>query len=117
MTKTQYTFGEYSVCLGIHEDSPFGELDDLHICHLGMKFLSSRPLPEFSVYQFDMTIRPLDGTDFIELNCCGIVVSTEQEGDLFRTVIHFSDLDEASSSHLENITRTHNMRCECCANR
>jgi len=50
MTTTDYTFGDYNVSLALEADTPLGKLEDLHICHLGMKFISARQLPEFSIY-------------------------------------------------------------------
>jgi len=116
MTTTKYTFGEYSVCLGLDHENPLGEIEDLHICHLGMKFLSLRLLPEFSVYDFDMAIKPTQTGDAVTVRCSGIVVSSEPEGNGFRTVIHFSGLGESEASHLETVTKDNNMRCDYCAN-
>jgi len=113
---TQYTFGDYSVSLGLDEKDPLGELEDLHICHLGMKFLSSRALPEFGMYEFDMAIKPTRGGDPITVRCCGIVVSSEPEDNGFRTVIHFSNLGEEDATCLEAVTKANNMRCDYCAN-
>jgi len=116
MTTTQYTFGDYSVCLGLDEETPLGELNDLHICHLGMRFISSRALPEFSMYDFDMAIKSTQGGESISVRCCGIVVSSAPEEDGFRTVIHFSDLADEDASHLAVVTKANKMRCDYCAN-
>ena len=117
MTTTKYSFGEYSVSLALDEDSPLGPLDDLHICHLGMKFISARPMPEFGLYEFYIAIRPLsDGGEPARVKCCGVVVSSQPEGVGFRTVIHFADLDKPSKSHLEALTKANKMRCDYCAN-
>ena len=117
MTTTKYSFGEYSVSLALDEDSPLGPLDDLHICHLGMKFISARPMPEFGLYEFDIAIRPLsDGGEPARVKCCGVVVSSQPEGAGFRTVIHFADLPKAHASCLETLTKVQKMRCEYCEN-
>lgn len=117
MTTIQYSFGDYSVSLALDEESPLGKLDDLHICHLGMKFISSRPLPEFSLYEFEIAIKSLAGDQTpAKVKCCGVVVSSAPEGDGYRTVIHFSDLDHCAKSHLEALTKANKMRCEYCAN-
>jgi len=116
MTTTKYTFGEYSVCLGLDHEDPLGALEDLHICHLGMRFLSRRLLPEFSVYEFDMAIKPTQGGEAVPVRCSGIIVSSEPEGDSFRTVIHFSGLGESEASHLAAVTKANKMRCDYCAN-
>lgn len=114
---TKYTFGDYSVSLGLDEENPLGEISDLHICHLGMKFLCARRLPEFSIYEFEMSMKPVAASgESITVKCCGIVVSSEPEGDGYRTVIHFSGLEQDDASHLETLTKTNNMRCEYCAN-
>ena len=112
-----YTFGDYSVTLALDDETPLGRLDDLHICHLGMKFIAAREIPVFSMYEFDMAIRPLDaGGESMRVKCCGVVVSCEPEDDGFRTVIHFADLGKSDASCLEAITKTNNMRCDYCAN-
>ena len=116
MTMTKYTFGDYSVSLGLHEQAPLGKLDDLHICHLGMKFISPRPLPEFSVYEFDIALKPAGGAETTTVKCCGIVVKSEPEGEGFRTVIHFANLAEADANCLETLTKNQKMRCDYCAN-
>jgi hypothetical protein len=116
MTMTKYTFGEYSVSLGLDEEAPLGQLEDLHICHLGMKFIAPRQLPEFSIYEFDMAIKPTMGGEPVTVKCCGIVVSSEPEGNGFRTVIHFSGLAEDAASCLETVTKTNKMRCDYCEN-
>ncbi len=113
---TKYNFGEYSVSLGLDEKTPLGNIDDLHICHLGMKFISARQIPEFSVYEFDMAIKPVVGGEPVTVRCCGIVVSSEPEGEGFRTVIHFSGLAEHDASCLEMVTKANKMRCDYCAN-
>lgn len=116
MTTTQYTFGDYNVSLALDEDAPLGKLNDLHICHLGMKFISARPLPEFSIYEFAVALTPLDGDEAANVKCCGIVVKSEPEGDGFRTVIHFAGMAESDASCLEALTKAQNMRCDYCAN-
>lgn len=116
MTTTQYTFGDYSVSLALDQDSPLGKLDDLHICHLGMKFISARQLPEFSVYEFEIALNPAGGNSVSKVKCCGIVVKSEPEGGGFRTVIHFSDMAKSDATCLETLTKTQKMRCDYCAN-
>lgn len=114
---TNYTFGDYSVSFGTDEETPLGELNDLHICHLGMKFLSAHPLPEFSIYDFDMAVKPANGSgEAVSVRCCGIVVSCEPEDDGFRVVIHFSGLGDSEASHLASVTKANHMRCDYCAN-
>ena len=117
MTTTQYSFGDYSVSLALDEDSPLGKLDDLHICHLGMKFISARPLPEFGLYEFEIAIKPVDcSAAASKVKCCGVVVSSAPEGDGYRTVIHFADLCKNDASCLEALTKANKMRCDYCAN-
>lgn len=116
MTTSEYTFGDYSVSLALEQESPLGKLEDLHICHLGMKFISAQRLPEFSIYEFDMTMKPAVGGEPVALKCCGIVVKSEPEGGGFRTVIHFSDLAKTDAHCLEAITKAQKMRCDYCAN-
>ena len=117
MTTTNYTFGDYSVTLALDAETPLGQLDDLHICHLGMKFISSREIPVFSIYEFDMAIRPFaPEAESLRLKCCGVVVSCEPEAGGYRTVIHFADLGKSDASCLETITKANKMRCDYCAN-
>ena len=117
MTTTKYSFGDYSVSLALDEDSPLGKLDDLHICHLGMKFISARPLPEFSLYEFEIAIKPAkDESKATKVKCCGVIVSSQPEGAGFRTVIHFADLRKSDASCLEMLTKANKMRCDYCAN-
>ena len=117
MTITNYSFGQYSVSLALDSESPLGQVQDLHICHLGMKFIASREIPVFSIYEFDMAIRPDEsGGESLQMKCCGVVVSCEPEGEGYRTVIHFADLAKSDASCLEMITRANKMRCEYCAN-
>ena len=116
MTTTDYAFGDYNVSLALEEDAPLGRLDDLHICHLGMKFISARPIPEFNVYDFDMAIKPSAGGDPVSVKCCGVVVKCEPEGEGFRTVIHFADLPPSDDTRLEALTKVQRMRCEYCEN-
>ncbi len=116
MTTTTYSFGDYHVALALDQDAALGKLDDLHICHLGMKFISPRPLPEFGVYEFEMAIRPVGGTTATKVKCCGVVVKSEPEGEGFRTIIHFCEMSPADCSCLEAITKANKMRCDYCAN-
>ena len=116
MTTSQYSFGEYSVSLALDQESPLGKLDDLHICHLGMKFISARPLPEFSIYEFEVALKPVGGSETSKVKCCGVVVKCEAEGAGFRTVIHFAGMAEADASRLEAVTKAQKMRCDYCAN-
>ena len=116
MTTTEYAFGDYNVSLALEEDAPLGRLDDLHICHLGMKFVSARQIPEFNIYEFDMAIKPSAGGEPVNVKCCGVVVKCEPERDGYRTVIHFADLPESDASRLETLTKSQKMRCEYCEN-
>lgn len=116
MTTTDYTFGDYNVSLALEADAPLGKLEDLHICHLGMKFISAHQLPEFSIYEFEMALKPLGSTESSKVKCCGIVVKSEPEGAGFRTVIHFAGMAQADASCLEVLTKAQKMRCEYCAN-
>lgn len=115
MTTTEYTFGDYNVSLALEEDAPLGKLDDLHICHLGMKFISARQIPEFNVYEFEMSLKAGIGEPS-KVKCCGVVVKSEPEGDGFRTVIHFAGMAAADASCLEAVTKAQKMRCDYCAN-
>jgi hypothetical protein len=117
MTTTNYSFGDYAVSFAVDADDPLGELEDLHICHLGMRFISRREIPVFGIYEFSMTLKPREcGDDEARLNCCGVVVSSEPENGGYRTVIHFADLDKTAAGCLERITKKNNMRCDYCAN-
>ena len=117
MTTTKYSFGDYSVSLALDEESPLGKLDDLHICHLGMKFISACPLPEFGLYEFEIAIKPVNGSAApSKVKCCGVVVSSAPEGGGYRTVIHFADLCKDDASCLEALTKANKMRCDYCAN-
>ena len=116
MTTSKYSFGDFSVSLALDADTPLGNLEDLHICHLGMKFISARQVPEFSIYEFEIGVRPVDGGDPVKVKCCGIVVSSAPEGEGFRTVIHFSGLAQADATCLETLTKANKMRCDYCAN-
>ena len=116
MTTTEYTFGDYNVSLALEEDAPLGKLDDLHICHLGMKFISARQIPEFNVYEFEMSLKAVGGGEPAKVKCCGVVVSSTPEGNGFRTVIHFAGMAEADASCLEAVTKAQKMRCDYCAN-
>ena len=116
MTTSKYSFGDYSVSLALDSDAPLGALEDLHICHLGMKFISARPIPEFSVYEFEIGVRPLSGGQPVRVKCCGVVVSSQPEGGGYRTIIHFSGLDGSDADCLETLTKANKMRCDYCAN-
>ena len=116
MTTTEHTFGDYNVSLALEEDTPLGKLEDLHICHLGMKFISGRQLPEFGVYEFEMALKPVNGGEPEKVKCSGVVVKCEPEGAGFRTVIHFAGMDKTDASCLESVTKANNMRCDYCAN-
>ncbi|HPC20376.1 MAG TPA: hypothetical protein PL039_09285 [Kiritimatiellia bacterium] len=117
MTTTDYLFGDYNVSLASEAEASLGKLDELHICHLGMKFISDRKIPEFNVYEFEIAVKPLGtATDALKVKCCGVVVSSEPEGGRFRTVIHFSDLAPSDANCLEAVTRDKKMRCEYCGN-
>ncbi len=118
MTTTDYMFGDYNVSLSSEEDHPpLGKLEDLHICHLGMKFVSASPLPEFAVYEFEIAVRPLNGGPKpAPVKCCGIVVKCEPEGACYRTVIHFADIGKADAACLEAVTKAQKMRCDYCEN-
>lgn len=117
MTTSQYAFGDYSVSLALDYESPLGSLEDLHICHLGMKFISAREIPLFSVYEFEISVGPSSSEDPpLRVKCCGVVVGCERENGGFRTVIHFSDLCKDDASCLEAVTKANKMRCDYCAN-
>ncbi len=115
MRTVTYSFGGCSASFMVDDNSPLNDLEDLRICHLGMHFLSVSHFPEFSLYEFHFTLRPLDGSDPVDVHCCGIVVQCEATGTKFRTTIHFCDF-EGDSSHLEDMTRHYNMRCDYCNN-
>ncbi len=116
MTTTEYTFGDYSVSLALEQDVPLGRLDDLHICHLGMKFISARQIPEFNMYEFEMALTPHGAGDRVRVKCCGIVVSSTPENSGYRTVILFSGLGKDDANCLEILTKANKMRCDYCAN-
>ena len=116
MTTTKYSFGDYSVSLALDADGPLGELEDLHICHLGMKFISARQIPEFNVYEFEIGVRPPGASAPVCVKCCGVVVSCAPEGAGYRSVIHFSDLARGDADCLESLTKANKMRCDYCAN-
>ena len=102
--------------LALGENKTLGKLNDLHICHLGMKFVSARPIPEFSVYDFEMSLKPVGPGDPVRVKCCGIVVSSQPEDAGYRTIIHFSGLCKNDAECLEVLTKANKMRCEYCAN-
>lgn len=117
MTTTEYTFGDYNVCLALEEEAPLGKLEDLHICHLGMKFISDRQISEFNVYEFEIAMKPAGASgDPVKVKCCGIVVSSEPEGNRYRTIIHFSELAPSDADCLETLTKAKKMRCDYCHN-
>lgn len=116
MTTTKYSFGNYNVSLALDADAPLGELEDLHICHLGMKFTSARQVPEFSIYEFEIGLRPAAAAARVQVKCCGIVVSCEPVEKGFHTVIHFSGLAKEDAHCLETLTKVNKMRCDYCAN-
>ncbi len=117
MTTTTYSFGDYSVSLALDAETPLGPLEDLHICHLGMKFISRREIPLFAIYEFEMAIRPAASREPpVQVNCCGVVVGCEAENGGYRIVIHFADLAKSDASCLEAITKANKMRCDYCAN-
>lgn len=117
MTTTTYSFGDYSVSLALDAETPLGPLEDLHICHLGMKFISRREIPLFSIYEFEMAIRPAASSEPpVQVNCCGVVVGCEAENGGYRIVIHFADLAKSDASCLEAVTKANKMRCDYCAN-
>ena len=112
-----YTFGNYTVSLASDSETPFGEIEDLHICPLGMRFISRREIAEFGVFEFDMAMRPQAGEgESVKVACTGVVVESKPEGGGFRTIIHFLDLCKEDSSCLAEITRENHMRCEYCEN-
>ncbi|MDR0993970.1 MAG: PilZ domain-containing protein [Verrucomicrobiota bacterium] len=116
MTAISYSFGGYNVSLMVEEGSPIGQLDDLSICHLGMRFIAFCQIPEFSLYEFQISLIPLNGGEGVSVRCCGIVVQCAPEGPGFRTIIHFCDMDETAAEHIEQITKANHMRCDYCAN-
>ena len=113
---TKYTFGDYSVSLGLDEETPLGKIEDLHICHLGLNFNALRQLPKFGVYEFEMAVKPVGTDEATTVKCCGVVVSSDPEGDGFRNVIHFSGLARNDVSCLETLTKHNKMRCADCGN-
>ena len=116
MTTTTYSFGDYTVALTLDQEAPLGILRDLHICHLGMRFLAHKPLPEFQQYEFDISVRQPAGQDPAKVKCCGIVVRSQPEDDAYRTVIHFADLAHDDRSSLHTLTKNNRMRCADCGN-
>jgi hypothetical protein len=117
MTTTNYTFGDYSVSLALDQEAPLGPLEDLHICHLGMRFISRHEIPLFGIYEFNMSMQPTGSNEApLQVKCCGVVVGCEPENGGFRTVIHFSDLAQSDASCLEAVTKANKMRCDYCAN-
>lgn len=117
MTTTTYSFGDYSVYLALDAKTPLGPLEDLHICHLGMRFISKHEIPLFSVYEFNMAVRSSPGNNpEVNVKCCGVVVGCEPENSGFRIAIHFSDLNKSDSTCLKDITKANKMRCDYCAN-
>ena len=110
----QYRCGGTCVSLeqSLTTSDPLSSLDDLHICHLGMKFLSPQPLPEFGLYEFDIKV----GGDHGPVHCSGVVVKSDPEAGAYRNVIHFVGLDEEECRLIERFTRCAGMRCDDCGN-
>lgn len=109
----QYRCGDGYVSLeqSLTTTAPLSELEDLHICHLGMKFLSPQPLPEFGLYEFDIHVP--DGRG---VHCSGVVVASEPEGGAYRNVIHFVGLDDVALHLIENVSLRCGLRCRGCSN-
>ncbi|NLB65126.1 MAG: hypothetical protein GX803_01475 [Lentisphaerae bacterium] len=117
MTAVSYSFGEYRVSLALAAEDSLGPLEDLHICHLGMRFISPRQIKLFSMYEFDIAMRPVGSEEEpSKIRCCGVVVGCDPENGGYRIVIHFADLEKSDACCLENLTRVHRMRCDYCAN-
>ncbi|MBR4253222.1 MAG: PilZ domain-containing protein [Kiritimatiellae bacterium] len=110
----QYRCGDGCVSLeqSLTTGDPLSTLDDLHICHLGMKFLSPQPLPEFGLYDFDIRVGGARGT----VHCSGVVVKSDPEGGAYRNVIHFVGLGEEDCRCIERFTLRCGMRCRDCGN-
>lgn len=115
-SSTQYAFGDYVVSLVHSASSPVETLDDLHICPLGMKFLSSQPFPEFRLYQFEISMRTDGAGCDKRITCAGVVVKSTPEGNAFRSIIQFRDLAAEDSQFIDWVTKTNHMRCADCEN-
>lgn len=90
-------------------------IEDLHFCRLGMKFLSSVPLPEFMEYALGMA-REGDGGEEESVEVHGVVVQSEpaREGR-WRVAIHFM-ADGEQAARIDRYSRSAHLQCDWCGN-
>jgi hypothetical protein len=76
--------------------------NNFRVCPLGIQLYSPRPLPEFEILEFKISIPGANGS-----KC---------EPSLYRIWVKFLDLPEAKRSRLECLSKTAKLTCPYCEN-
>jgi hypothetical protein len=91
---------------------------DFRVCPLGIQLYSPKPLPEFEVLEFKISIPGAKGSKAEDIQCTGVVVHCAKDGDpsLYRIWVKFLDLPEAKKNQLECLSKTAKLKCPYCEN-
>ena len=104
--------GEY-VVLSLPGAAAADCIEDLHFCRLGMKFLSTVPLPEFMEYAMGLALEGAGEDEGVEFH--GVVVQNEPVGARWRVAIHFM-ADGEQAARIDRYSRSAHLQCDWCGN-
>ena len=107
-----------SVTVVIDERESFKQPENFRVCPLGVQLYSPRPLPEFEILEFNISIPSKRGGQKEDIQCTGVVVRCAKDGDpsLYRIWVKFLDLPEEKRSQLECLSKTSRLTCPYCMN-
>ena len=91
---------------------------NFRVCPLGIQLYSPKPLPEFEVLEFKISIPGSNGSKSEDIQCTGVVVRCAKDSDpsLYRIWVKFLDLPEAKMNRLECLAKTAKLKCPYCEN-
>ena len=92
--------------------------DNFRVCPLGIQLYSPKPLPEFEILEFRITIPGQRNAQAEDIQCTGVVVRCAKDGDpsCYRIWVKFLDLPEDKRNRLECLSKTAKLTCPYCEN-
>jgi hypothetical protein len=107
-----------SVTLFLDERESVKQPNDFRVCPLGIQLSSPKPLPEFEILEFKISIPGAKGGQDEDIQCTGVVVRCAKDGSpsLYRVWVKFLDLPEDKKKRLECVSKTAKLTCPYCEN-
>lgn len=106
------------VTVVLDEHESIKQPDNFRVCPLGIQLYSPKPLPEFEILEFKISIPATGGAKAEDIQCMGVVVRCAKDGDpsCYRIWVKFLDLPEAKRSRLECLSKIAKLTCPYCEN-